>query len=132
MITRSESENSGMNILIDTNIALYLFGGDSRLSEILEGQIVHVSFITELELLGYPGLRKKEEKLIQNFLEDCVIIDVNKRVKDYTIEFLKRYKLKIPDGIIAATSAYLGIPLLSADSDFVTVKEITFLVYEQN
>ncbi len=121
MITRSESENSGMNILIDTNIALYLFGGDSRLSEILEGQIVHVSFITELELMGYPGLRKKEEKLIQNFLEDCVIIDVNKRIKDYTIEFLKRYKLKIPDGIIAATSAYLGIPLLSADSDFVTV-----------
>ncbi|HEC98489.1 MAG TPA: type II toxin-antitoxin system VapC family toxin [Nitrospirae bacterium] len=110
-----------MNILIDTNIALYLFGGDSRLSEILEGQIVHVSFITELELMGYPGLRKKEEKLIQNFLEDCVIIDVNKRIKDYTIEFLKRYKLKIPDGIIAATSAYLGIPLLSADSDFVTV-----------
>jgi predicted nucleic acid-binding protein len=120
-----------MNILIDTNIALYLLGGDSRIAEVLEGQIVHVSFVTELELLGYPQLNKKEEKLIHDFLEDCVIIDVNKRIKDFTIAFLKKYKLKIPDGIIAATSAYLGIPLMSADRDFVVVEEINFLMYEE-
>ncbi len=45
-----------MNILIDTNIALYLLGGDNRIAEVLEGQVVHVSFITELELLGYPNI----------------------------------------------------------------------------
>ncbi len=121
-----------MNILIDTNIALYLLGGDSRIAEILDGQIVHVSFVTELEPLGYPGLNKRETKLINDFLEDCVIIDINKRIKDYTIEFLKNYKLKIPDGIIAATSAYLGIPLMSADTDFMSVKEIDFLAYKQS
>ena len=27
-----------MNILIDTNIALYLLGGDSRIAEVLEGE----------------------------------------------------------------------------------------------
>jgi hypothetical protein len=121
-----------MNIIIDTNIALYLLGGDSSIAEVLEGQIVHVSFVTELELLGYPGLNKREEKLIYDFLEDCVIIDVNKRIKDYTIEFLKKYKLKIPDGIIAGTSAYLGIPLLSSDKDFLVVKEIDFIAYERS
>ena len=53
-----------MNILIDTNIALYLLGGDSQIAEVLEDQVVHVSFVTELELLGYPGISKEEEGLI--------------------------------------------------------------------
>ena len=45
-----------MNILIDTNIALYLFGGDEQVAGVLDGQVVYVSFVTELELLGYPGM----------------------------------------------------------------------------
>jgi len=45
-----------MNILIDTNIALYLLGGDEQIANVLDGQVVHVSFITELELLGYPDI----------------------------------------------------------------------------
>jgi hypothetical protein len=49
-----------MNILIDTNIALYLLGGDSRIAEVLEGETVYVSFISELELLGYPGITNKD------------------------------------------------------------------------
>lgn len=76
-----------MNILIDTNIALYLLGGDSRIAEVLEDQVVYVSFITELELLGYPGISNEEEKLIHDFLDDCVIIDVNNQIKDRTFNY---------------------------------------------
>ena len=121
-----------MNILIDTNIALYLLGGDSRIAEVLEGEVVHVSFISELELLGYPGISNEEEKLIHDFLDDCVIIDVNNQIKDGTIQFRRKYGLKLPDSIIAATAYYLGIPLLSGDKDFLVVKDIDFIVYEQN
>ena len=42
---------NGDNILIDTNIALYLLNGDRVVAEILDGKNVYVSFITELELL---------------------------------------------------------------------------------
>jgi hypothetical protein len=121
-----------MNILIDTNIALYLLGGDSRIAEVLEGQVVHVSFVTELELLGYPGISNEEEKLIHDFLDDCVVIDVNNQIKDGTVQFRRKYGLKLPDGIIAATAYYLGIPLLSADKDFLVVKEINFIAYERS
>ncbi len=65
-----------MNILVDTNIALYLFGGDEQISGVLDGQVVHASFVTELELLGYPGIAIEEEKLIHHFLDDCVVIDI--------------------------------------------------------
>jgi len=56
-----------VSILIDTNIALYLFGGDARIADLLEGQVIYVSFITELELLGYPDLSSDEESLFWIF-----------------------------------------------------------------
>jgi predicted nucleic acid-binding protein len=45
---------SGSNLLLDTNIFLYLLGGDETIAETLNGKNIYVSFITELELLGYP------------------------------------------------------------------------------
>ncbi len=73
---------SGMNILIDTNIALYFLGGDEQISDVLDGHVVHASFVTELELLGYPGITKQEDKLIHDFLDDCVVIDLNGQIKN--------------------------------------------------
>jgi predicted nucleic acid-binding protein len=121
-----------MNILVDTNIALYLFGGDEQVSGVLDGQVVHASFVTELELLGYPGIAIEEEKLIRHFLDDCVVIDLNGQIKSKTIQLRRQYGLKLPDSIIAATACYLGIPLFSADMDFRAVKEIDLMVYERS
>lgn len=44
---------SGPNFLIDTNIALYLLSGNTTIAEIINGSQVYISFITQLELLGY-------------------------------------------------------------------------------
>ena len=127
--TRNAFGRNGMNLLIDTNIALYLFAGEKQVAEFLEGQTIYISFITELELLGYPNITAKEEKVIQDFLNECVIIDVNKQIKNKAIFFRKEYNLKLPDTIIAATTHYLGIPLFSADRDFVNIGEINLIVY---
>jgi len=40
----------------------------------LDGKHVFVSFITELELLGYSGISMKDKSLIRAFLDDCVVI----------------------------------------------------------
>ncbi len=121
-----------MSMLIDTNIALYLFGGDARIAEILDGQVVYVSFITELELLGYPNITADEEKVIMDFLDNCVVMDPNSQIKEASVKFRRRYGLKLPDCIIAATAYYLGIPLISADKDFMRMKEIDFVAYERS
>lgn len=68
---------SGNKIFIDTNIVVYLLNGDDTLATFLQGQTVYVSFITQLELLGHQGLSNDEEKKIENFLENCVVIDIN-------------------------------------------------------
>jgi len=59
------------------------------------------------------------------------VVDINKQIKDITIKFKRKYAIKLPDAIIAATAQYLGTPLLSADKDFLSIKEINFIVYER-
>lgn len=44
---------SGKEILADTNILLYLLNGNDTLMQLLHGKIIYVSFITELELIGF-------------------------------------------------------------------------------
>ncbi len=46
---------NGNNYLIDTNIAIYLLGGDQRIAEFLHQNSIFLSFITEFELLGFKN-----------------------------------------------------------------------------
>lgn len=121
-----------MNLLVDTNCALYLLGGDQTLADFLDGKVLHVSFITELELLSYPSLNDSEESAIREFLSDCFIVDINASIKQQTIRFRRGEGLKLPDSIIAATSASLGIPLLTADADFKSVAGLEVIFYSDD
>lgn len=121
---------SGSNIFIDTNIALYLLAGDETLSLILNNKRIYISFITQLELLGFKKLSTKEEKIIQAFLKQCIIIDINNDIKEKTIALRKEYQVKLPDSIIMATSLNLNIPIITSDLDFKKVNELDLLLYE--
>lgn len=121
---------NGSKILVDTNILLYFLQGDNRILSVFEENEIYISFISELEILGFPELDKKEEVLIRNFLKNFTIININKEIKNTVIQLRKRYKLKLPDCIIAATAIYKKMPLLSADNDFRKVEEIDFILYE--
>ncbi len=59
---------NGSKILIDTNIALYLFNGDEDLAAELQDKEAYVSFINELELLGYKGIKPHEVNWMELFL----------------------------------------------------------------
>ncbi len=59
---------NGNSILLDTNIILYLLGGDKTLIPLLQNKQLFVSFITQLELLSFKGVKKSEILEIKNFL----------------------------------------------------------------
>jgi predicted nucleic acid-binding protein len=122
---------NGNKLFLDTNILLYLLHGDDTLVEVLDKKQIYISFITELELLSFPGLNKKDLKVVKDLLNECVIIDVNAEIKNLAIDNRKLYKLKLPDSIIAATSLFLDIPLITADSDFKKVEELNLIFYER-
>lgn len=47
-----------------------------------------------------------------------------------TIELRKKYSIKLPDAVIAATSLTFEIPLVTADKTFSTIDELDLILLE--
>ena len=123
---------SGNSLLLDTNIILFLLEGDKFLSELLYNKKLYVSFVTQLELLGYTDITAREQTEIEFFLSDCIIIDINNTIKRQVIKIKQSSKIKLPDSIILATSMYLNIPLVTADKGFNFKSELARIInYEK-
>lgn len=119
-----------MRLLLDTNIVLYYLSGHKKLLKLLNGNEIHLSFITVVELLSYPKIGKKEEKEIRKFFNECTIHSESDLIRNETIKIRKKYNLKLPDSFIASTSVVENIPLISADKVFSRVKKLQFIDYE--
>ena len=96
--------------VLDTNIILYFLGG--RLADSFPAGAYAISVISELELLAYPGLVSSEEQRIRDFLADVPITDLTQSVKHHPVNLRKRFGLKLPDAIVAATALALEATLL--------------------
>ncbi len=121
---------SGINILADTNIIIYLLAGDQGLLKILEDKKISISVITEIEVLSYPNLTREKELLVRELLSRIFIIPLTESVKEGSISIKKKYKVKLPDAIIAASAIQQNIPLLTADSDFEQIEELDLISYD--
>ena len=102
-----------MNRVLDTNVVLYLLGG--RLAAPLDPGEYHVSVITEMELLSYPGLSKEAENQIRSFLSTVSLVELTPAVKGAAIRARRQHALKLPDAIVLATAQVLGAELLTND-----------------
>jgi predicted nucleic acid-binding protein len=109
---------NGNNILLDTNIVLYLLSGDKVLADLLFGKKLYLSFINQLKLLGFKGIVRDQYTEINKFIKECIVIDINEEIKNKVIELRRTTRLKLPDSIILATAQYLNIPIITSDDDF--------------
>lgn len=114
---------SGNRYLLDTNILLYLIGKKIPVDALPEGEF-SVSFVTELEVLSYPSITPQEEDQLKRFLHDIPVIDITAEIKERTIDLRKKYNLRLPDAIIAATALQLDATLVTNDKGFSLVQEI--------
>ena len=122
---------NGSSIFLDTNVILYLLSGDETVAEFLTNKNIFISFVTELELLGYKDMDQEELLAIERLLANFTIVDINSEIKSTVIRFRKFYKLKLPDAIIAATSYYLNLTFMTADQKLSRVSELNILLYEK-
>ncbi|WP_249070299.1 type II toxin-antitoxin system VapC family toxin [Argonema antarcticum] len=109
--------------MLDTNIVLYFLGG--RLADPLPAGQYFVSVITEIELLSYPSISADEETQIRNFLTKITVVAIEANIKELTIGLRKKYRLRLPDAIIAATAQSLNATLLTNDVTLAKLTEIT-------
>jgi hypothetical protein len=86
-----------------------------------------ISFITEMEILSWPSLSEKEYKIAKAMIGECRVIQMNNAIRDEAIAIRRSTRLKLPDAIVAATSKYLDLTLISADADLKKVKGIDLI-----
>lgn len=121
--------NGPTSILVDTNLIILGIGGDNRARELMEGHILFISVITEIELLSIPFQKAHDEKLMQDFISDCFIIDLDNEVKKQAIQIRKQNKVKLPGAIIAASSMTKDLPLYTADKDFGRIEMLNVVLF---
>ena len=120
----------GMKYLLDSNAVIdYLSGKFPASSKHFMDGIVNdvpkLSVITKIEVLGYNA-PPSDYRLLVDFMEASVILDLTEPVVNLTIELRKQGKIKLPDAIIAATALVHGLELISRNSvDFNSIKGLT-------
>jgi predicted nucleic acid-binding protein len=81
---------SGTNILLDTNIVLYLLNGEETLIPLLDERNLFLSFITQLELLGNRHLKPRDILKIKQFISECTVIDITPAIKELVISIRQK------------------------------------------
>jgi hypothetical protein len=117
---------SGDRYLADTNTFIYLLQGHPRIQPLLKANWSY-SFITEIELLGKPGISRSDQQLVKGLLSISAKVHHSDAIDEQAIA-LKQ--LRTPDAIIAGSALYLNLPLLTADVGFLKVKKLDIILIE--
>jgi len=124
----------GLKYLWDTNTAIYYLQDQfpTEQENWIESIIYHsqpsISVITEIELLCWKTATDDDITVINNFIADCSIFELNNDIKLQTIEIRKKFNLKMADSIIAATAIVNRLTLISRNSkDFKKVSTLSFV-----
>lgn len=124
----------GMKYLWDTNIAIYFLQGqlpaaaEKFTDAALWGERAVLSAITEIELLCWKTANPKDLEILNNFIKDSVVIELEEPIKYKTAEIRKAQKIKLPDAIIAATAIVYDLTLLTRNTaDFRQIAGLTLV-----
>ncbi len=121
---------SGLRYLADTNAFIFLLDKHPALKNLLESEW-RFSFITEIELLGKPGISAHEIRNIRDLLDSCVKVVHAEEINKLTISLKQQYKIKLPDALIAASAIFHDLPLLTFDKGFAQIKSVDLILLEQ-
>ena len=107
---------NGINIVFDTCAVVKLLDKQYDLSavEVDEAQLF-TSVIVRMELLSKRNIQHDEERDIQGFLDELIIVPINEKIEKKAIEIRRATNVKLPDCIVAATSIILNAILLTDD-----------------
>ncbi len=112
----------GERFLLDTNAVVALLRGNARLLELVGGaEWLAISIITRLEFLAFERLGRADARLFGRFLEQVVVVPLTNDDADLieaALRLRKKYRLKLPDAIVAASALVNDAALVTADREF--------------
>jgi predicted nucleic acid-binding protein len=95
--------------LFDTNVFLYYLSADARIRRLFSEQFlseneVVTSAIVRIELLSFSQLSHAQESALRDLLDQFRVIPITNDIEELAIDIRRKYRMKIPDAIIAATA----------------------------
>ncbi len=115
----------GIKYLWDTNTVIYYLqrqfpsSAEQFMDGILREYQPCISAITEIELLCWKTVNENDWTVLNSFIADSIVFELEKDIKTKTVELRKSHKIKLPDAIIAATAIVRNLILLTRNvSDF--------------
>lgn len=124
----------GITHLWDTNTVIYYLqqqlppAGERLIDDLLKQEQPAISTITEIELLCWKTATEKDIIVMQNFIDDALVIELEQSIKLKTAELRKAYRIKLPDAIIAATAVTYGFKLVTRNiSDFKNIPNLELI-----
>ena len=121
----------GIKYLWDTNTAIYYLqqqfppGAEKFIDDLLKDEQPVISAITEIELLCWKTASEKDLEVLDNFINDALIIELEQPIKLKTADIRKVHRIKLPDAIIAATALVNGLILITRNSkDFEQIADL--------
>jgi predicted nucleic acid-binding protein len=119
---------SGIDYLVDTNVLVYILQGNPCVQYFTQENMLAVSCITEMEILGKFHISEKEKSIVERMLSRCLIIDINYYIKQLAITIRQNARVKLPDALIAATALQQNLTLVTADKGFSKIADLDFLL----
>lgn len=103
--------------LLDTNAIINLLkdeNSDFRFSD--KKGVFFVSIITEIELLSFNELSKRDETKIKKILPESCVINIS------TLDLRKNNRIKLPDAVICATAMDNDLTLVTDDKQLFSIQ----------
>jgi len=114
----------GTGYLLDTNVVVDFSSNKLpskphlKLSQIID-KAPKISIISKIELLSLP----KPSKDIVDFTREALVISLQDDIINKTIDLRKKYRIKFPDAVIAATAIVFNLTLVTHNTaDFKNIK----------
>ena len=114
--------------MIDTNVLVYIVQGNPCVRYFAGEDTLTVSCISEMEMLGKLHISDEEKNVVTRMLSHCSIVDISDRIKQLTIAIKQKYRIKLPDAIIAATAIQQNLTLVTADKELCKILELDMLL----
>ncbi len=112
-------------IVLDTNTIIYLSKELISIEKIfIANEEYAVSVITYIEVLGYDFESDKEEDFIKKLFKTLKIIYIDYTIAQNVIILRKKYKIKLPDAVICATSLVNNASLITNDLRLKKINEL--------
>lgn len=115
--------------LLDTNAIVSLLGGNRLLSDKLDhARWIGISIVSYLEFLAFEGLPESDRNAFMDFCERIEVVPMTREeagMVTQTLDLRSRFRFKLPDAIIGATSLTCDATLVTNDVDFAKVPSLT-------